>query len=234
MTTPITPTPPTSIIKTITTAIKNVVVSPLFPVILIALIAIAGMYIWSSAGKDDAMRTYTDKIKAYETSVVKPTLKRVDSLKLVIDSAKKIVDHTTVVAANQTVQIQVLKNNTKTLDARNKELEAKLGVLPDTAPTTELIHGLEKQVGTQDSTIKVLESRDSTRLKTIDGLKTEVGAYKTSNDSLVDVIKKWPMPVESKKLLGFIPTLTTKQAVITTAVISVIAGFKLHQAIQKK
>lgn len=207
----------------------NISAGSFIGIILFAIGLAAAAYIYASVGKTDALTDYKNKLKAYESTVVAPALKRADSLETIAADAKKIVDHSTVVASNQTAKIRILRDSANTLDSHNKELESKLGSLPDTSVAGQLIDGLKSEVVIQHKTIDSLDTRDSTRLVTIAGLRVQVLSYKTVADSLKDVIRKWPVPGEPKKIFGFLPQLTPKQAAITSAVLGVIVGYKLHR-----
>jgi hypothetical protein len=231
MTSPTPPTPPTSQAKVdIPITIKpNVSSGSLVSVILVAILLIAGAYIWASVSKADAMKEYTKKWNEYQTTVVVPALKRSTKDSILADSALKVANHAHVIAAQQSVRIQILKDSTATLDQHNRNLAAALGTLPDTGTINLLVHGLQAEVVVQKTTIDSLSSLDSTNKVEIKSLRFSNIKIAADRDSLKKVIIDWPVPPPAKKILGFLPQLSPKQAAIGSAIIGVITGYKLHR-----
>jgi hypothetical protein len=225
-----TPTPPkveVQVVPKSTTGV-NLSAGSFVGIILFVVGICAAAYIYASVGKKDALTQYTQEFKAYQDTVVKPTLAQAERALVLSDSLKKLTNHANVVAAQQTDRINILKTNAQALGEQNQTLLNQLGTLPDTGDINILVRGLADERDTLKLTIIKLEGRDSTRLFTIREITmdrdTTRAALLRARTTIIDI----PKPPAAKKIFGFLPQLTAKQAVIATAIISLYVGYKVH------
>lgn len=230
MTTPIPPTPPKVEVQIVPkpTSGVNLSAGSFVGIILFVVGIIAAAYIYASVGKKDALTQYTEKFKTYQEMVVKPTLAQAERALAVSDSLKKLTNHNNVVAAQQTARINTLRANAQTLDEQNQTLLNRLGTLPDTGDINVLVRGLVDERDTLKLTVTKLEGRDSTRLVSIRLLiidrDTTRAALIRARTTIIDI----PKPPAAKKIFGFLPQLSPKQAAIGSAILGVIVGYKVH------
>jgi hypothetical protein len=117
----------------------------------------------------------------------------------------------------------------------DRTLEGAKGAVTKECPCTLALaaaEGFKKEADTLKKAVVVLEKRDTTRLMTIDNLRLGISTLRTSNDSLVKVIKTVPEK-KDEKFLWFIPKPSRPVVFVVGTITGAIVGNEVRKAITR-
>lgn len=201
---------------------NSITMKPLALLTLVfGFIAVIGLSYWFGQRSDgrDTLTTYNEKFQAYQDSVVKPTLAKADSLKRIVDSTKTLADSAQSSADAKTVEITKLRSTVAVLRKKNANLADSVkndtSLPPECDQCRRAVASLTQEVDSLDQEVKRQESRDSTRVFTINQLNTSLLASNARGDSLQKVIINFPQPPKPNKFLGItLPRIPSQYVII--------------------
>jgi hypothetical protein len=176
----------------------------LYSVLLVVALTLAAVIAFN-LGRDDGMTKYRTEFKAYQDTVVTPTLARSDSLKKAVEELVVVADSAKITAESLTTQINKVQKTNTSLRAQNARLSdslEKTPLPPECDQCKRLVASLEDEVDSLQTTVTTLEKRDTVRLVEIGALRTGLTFQTSRADSLHKVIINFPPPPKPKKLLG--------------------------------
>lgn len=202
-------------------------------IILTAVIIFLATSVVNGINRKSAIDEYNEQYKKYQDSVA-VVLQQKDSVEKIMAARADSLKQDSIKAVRQSREINRLRNNLSNTQAEKdrlqREIDSLAAISPDTHPASlkkdTLIAELRKDSTVMDSTIKVLEQRDSTRVQTIARISSDRDDALGRAERAEAQLENLPKPPEDpdKWFFGLFNKPTRTQVGVGGVIIGVITG----------